>query len=296
MTNHMELFTISKYVACYLKDGQKMSLIPFGDVHRDSKNCHVEKWLEDIASWKARIKKGENLFFIGVGDYTDLYSAHERAELKRAETNMHDTHLYTMENHMQDSIERLYKEIDFMKGRCLGLIEGNHYFVFPSDSTSSTQRLCRMLECKYLGGCGLIRMIVRGGYKNRTGLQTDIFAHHGTGGGGTTASSVRNLEKAQEAFEADIYLMGHDHKKWGDKVDQLAIGGGNFACTLKSVEKVFVRTGSYLRGYVPDNTSYITRKAWRPANLGCVELELTMVRNRKGGNHDTHELKTKIIF
>jgi hypothetical protein len=45
----------------------------------------------------------------------------------------------------------------------------------------------------------------------------------------------------------------------------------------------FIRTGSFLRSYVPGMRSYAAKKVMRPTDLGTVCIEMTM--HRRGSNH-----------
>src|SRR3990167_7450366 len=68
------IFSIHKYDIIFDEYNEPIYLFPFGDVHRSSDNCDVDRWLEFL-DW-AKSKK--RAYFLGMGDYDDLASASER--------------------------------------------------------------------------------------------------------------------------------------------------------------------------------------------------------------------------
>jgi len=129
-----------------------------------------------------------------MGDYDDLSSTSERPVF--ASAMLHNTTRTSLEKMYRQYTERLAKELSFMKGKLLGLLEGNHYSVFE-DGTTTTQYLCQLLECKYLGVSAFIRL--RFCYKpsDTSTMSLDIWAHHGSGasGGRTVGGSKMPLRK-----------------------------------------------------------------------------------------------------
>jgi hypothetical protein len=150
------LKTTGLFKLCYFPvkvktSGETFYIIPFGDIHRSAPLCHVEKWLEFL-EW-AKTKK--NAFFLGMGDYDDLLSASERSILSKAE--LHDSSKDTIESMYKEHTDRLAKEMSFMSGRIIGMLEGNHYAMLKEGITT-TQYLCQKLDCQYLGASSFIRV------------------------------------------------------------------------------------------------------------------------------------------
>ena len=144
------IFTVHKYEinAHY---NETITLIPFGDVHRSANLCHTEKWFE----WCKWAKKQKNAYFLGMGDYDDLSSTSERKIL--GNESLHETTKWTLDELYKKTTDRFYNEVSFMKGRVIGLIEGNHYARLTSGFTT-TQYLCDKLGCTYLGVSSFIRL------------------------------------------------------------------------------------------------------------------------------------------
>lgn len=272
--NTTGIFDIHKFEIKATKYGEPIYIIPFGDIHRNAPLCHVEKWVEFL-DWA---KRKRNAYFLGMGDYDDLASASERMILM--DRKLHESTRDTIEDLYRKLTDRLAKELSFMSGRLIGLIEGNHFGEFQN-GTTTTQRLAEKLNCKYLGVSAFVRLQIttRG---TRQGVCVDVWAHHGMGAARLIGGSLNRVQQMLEAAEADLYLMGHDHKKSVGMVSRLELRGSS-DLRLHNAKKVFARTGSFLKGYEPGKKSYIVDKAMNPTDLGVVKIELTPKRERIGG-------------
>jgi hypothetical protein len=217
----------------------------------------------------------ENIYFIGLGDYDDLASASERIVL--TDRKLHESSIKTLEGLYKYHTDRLFEEIKFMKGKCLGLIEGNHYAEFQN-GTTSTQYLCDKLECKYLGVSSFIRLSYPYGKQSRS---LDIFAYHGKGAGRLVGSCLNTVQQMAERAEADIYLMGHCHRKSIGLGEKLVLSGANGTLKLNYRKQLFINTGSFLMGYEPNVKSYVVDAGLNPTSLGVAKIEITP---RKKGN------------
>lgn len=260
------------------KENETNYLIPFGDIHRFAPLCHVEKW-KDFLGWAANKKRA---YFIGMGDYDDLASTSEREIL--GSNKLHESSRKTLDKLYIDATKKLAKEIDFMRGRLIGLIEGNHYAELQSGMTT-TQYLCHLLECKYLGALSFIRLSLK---TARKPYALDVFAHHGKGAARLVGGSVNRVQQMAEQAQADIYLMGHDHKKAVATASKLILSNGGQQLTLKHQKQLYIRTGSFLRGYVENEASYIVDGCMNPTDLGVVKIEMTPKRTDDHISIDLH--------
>jgi hypothetical protein len=278
------IFTLHRFEIDVKKIGETINLIPFGDVHRDSPMCHVEKWKEFLDWGKSK----KNCIFLGMGDYNDLASTSERALL--GNKLLHESTQETLEGLYKRKSDEFVKEISFMRGKLIGLIEGNHYAEL-SNGTTSTQRMCDALNVKYLGVMSIIRLAFNYG-RQRTSV--DIVAHHGRGAGRMLGGSLNGVQKMAETVHANIYLQGDDHRKLVGMTTKLEItssrsnvGGIN----LLHKKQLFLRTGSFLKGHEDGRASYIVDANLNPTDLGVVKIEMTPKRervNRDGFYIDLH--------
>lgn len=264
------IFTVHNYEIEILKANEPIYLIPFGDIHRSAPMCHERKWLEFL-EW-AKTKK--RAYFLGMGDYDDMASASERSIL--SDKRLHDSSAQTLEKLYLTHTEKFAKEIKFMKGRVIGFMEGNHYAEFPN-GTTTTQKLAELLEARYLGVSSFIRLTLK--YRAHS-ASIDIWAHHGKGASRLIGGSLNRVQQMGESAEADIYLMGHDHKKSVGLVTKLTLSEGNGQIKLRHKKQLYARTGSFLKGYENNKISYVADMALSPTDLGVVKIELTPKRDQ----------------
>lgn len=220
----------------------------------------------------ARTKK--NCYFLGMGDYDDLLSYSERKSITNA--HLHESTNQTLDELYLKHTLAFADEIRFMKNRIIGLIEGNHHATFIN-GTTTTQKLCELLNCKYLGVASFIRLVFRYSTKSTS---VDIFAHHGKGGSGRmVGSDLNHIQAMGENSDAQILLMGHSHKKGITMKTRLSLSNnrmGNLYLTHKKI--IMARTGSFLKGYEPEAPSYVAKACMSPTDLGVVKIELTPKR------------------
>ena len=253
------------------KYNQPVSLIIFGDVHRDSPGHADAKWREFLAYARSR----KNALFLGMGDYLDSTSTTERECLGHISNKMHETFRNDVTALQLAKVEMIGKELAFMRGRLLGLINGNHYFDFQS-GFNSDQKLAEMLSCKYLGVCSLIRLYLLTSGSNEHAI--DLFAHHGKGASRLIGGSLNRVAQMFEGVEADVAIMGHDHKRGAvpatPRISLVHSSKGGLK--VRSRETWAVRSGSFLKSYEPGTTCYNVDDARLPSSLGWVELLITV--------------------
>lgn len=256
-------------------------LFPFGDVHKSSPMHHAAKW-RDYLSY---ISNKERAYFLGMGDYDDLASTSERKIL--GNTDLHESTVKTLEQIYLDNTKRFAKDIEFMKGRIIGLMSGNHFGHFQNGTTTD-QKLCELLSCKYLGVATLIRLSFMPSGGHNTAQCVDICAHHGRGSARTIGGSMNPVFNLSNVAEADIYLMGDNHQKEVAHKERLCLKHGGGSIRLGHKQQLYARTGSYLKAYEEGERSYIVDLALPPANIGSVKIELTPKRDRKDSNDFTY--------
>lgn len=267
----------TKLVRIKWPTGKPLQLIPFGDIHHDSPSFSEEKF----ASFCDYARKQKDAFFLGMGDYFDGFSTSERAVIY--DNRLHESSRKREEQAAKGRIGKLAKQIEFMRGRIIGLLGGNHFSCFP-DGTTSDQILAGILGTTYLGSCAGIRLVfTRKGANDSAAV--DIFAHHGKGGGTTAGGKFNSVEKLAAVCDADIYLMGDNHARGvfplGDRLQLIGANSPGGLC-VKSKTRWIGRTGSFLRAYVENESSYVVDSALAPATLGWIEFTLTPRRKGEG--------------
>ena len=263
--------------------GKESRIIIFGDVHRDSPNHASERWKEDLAYWKQQT----DCYFLGMGDYLDSTSTTERECLGNINNNMHDTFRNDIELLQEAKVDLIAKEIGFMKDRLIGLVNGNHYFNFQS-GINSDQLLAQKLNCKYLGVCSLIRVTFQFS-KNGARYPVDFFVHHGMGAARLIGGSLNRVAQMFEGVEADIVIMGHDHKRGAVPTTPRLFLRNNQASGLEVMQRETwaIRSGSYLASLRPNEVNYNVDCCRTPSSLGHVEIRIKFIKKDKQVNGKT---------
>jgi hypothetical protein len=188
-----------------------------------------------------------------------------------------------MEEWYLEKMDKFLSDISFMRGRMLGMLEGNHHIKLESGITS-TQWLCQKLKTKYLGNQAFVKLkIDTGGGRY---LAVVIFAAHGiTSSARTVSGGMGAVEKMEFISEADLYLQGHSHQRGALPFAKLHLFDTNNG-RMKVVERkgYFVRTGSFMRSYVPGARSYAANKLMRPGDLGVVPITITPMEMGRNSN------------
>lgn len=268
--------------------GVPLRIVFFGDVHRDSP-AHAETKWQRFLQYARGLK---DAWFFGMGDYLDSTSTSERECLGSISSKMHETFATDIEQLQLAKCELIAKELSFMKGRIIGLLNGNHYFEFKN-RTNSDQKIAELLGAHYLGVCTLTRL-----YFSASGRYTarDLFAHHGAGAARLVGGSINRVQQMAEGVEADIYAMGHDHKRAAVPAQpRLFLNSSDKnGLRIEQREPVVLRTGSFLASYQPGHVNYNVDACRPPSSLGHVEVEITLHRKRSNGA-DVVEVETRTI-
>lgn len=271
------LYTMSDYVIPIRSYGKEITIIPFGDVHAFAPMWARDKFVKDCIEWS----KMNDTYFVGMGDFLDLLSGSERRELDLKKA--HESTEATLEDYYLKKTEEFCEMIKFMKGRLIGLVEGNHYIDFSFGGTSTTY-MCQQLRCPYLGGAASVSLILE--YKDRHRHLVEMFLHHGRSGGRMPSSSIAPLYHTANGFDADIILFGHDHNKSCDYINRLTKNRANGVAKLHSKKILIARTGTYLKSYEPGRVSYPVKSAMPPADLGSIKIKITPVRQQINGKDE----------
>lgn len=261
------LFTLHTTKILVPKLNEPIRLVFFGDVHRDSPN-HADAHWQSFLEYARGLK---NAWFFGMGDYLDSTSTSERDCLAGSASHLHETTKWDLEQLTNAKVALMAKELSFMRGKLIGLLNGNHYFAFQS-GINSDQKLCERLSCAYLGVSSFVRLVFS--YTSAK-VALDVWAHHGAGGARLPGGSLNRIDQMREHADADVYCMGHDHKRGViPATPRLRLENERGDLALKERQQWLLRTGSFLKAYEPGRVSYNVDAARGPCSLGHVELEV----------------------
>jgi hypothetical protein len=269
-----------------VKRNTPFRIYPIGDQHCESKGHDAGRYRETLAE----MKRDPAALFCFMGDEHDLASFSERRAIRNA--GLHESTLHDLDQRALEKCHTFVEQHAWMSGRIMFMIQGNHYWSFTSDSAgdgvrsgmSSTQWIAAKLGTQWAGWLTYCRLFM---YTGTSSSQTsiDIVASHGKAGGKLVGTAYNQVAELRGIFPAaDIYLMGHDHKRGAvpDSSLYMSYANASGVGTLKQRRQWMCRTGSYLRGYVPGEEGYIVGRLLRPAELGNIKLEVTMTRIRQG--------------
>ncbi len=280
------IFSTHRYTINVPRAGVPMRLVFFGDVHRDSPLHAKDKWQEFL-----KYARGlKNAWFIGMGDYLDSTSTSERECL--GASHYHETLKTDLAQIAAAKVSLMEKELSFMKGRLVGLLNGNHYYQFES-GINSDQKLCEKLGCKFLGVSSFVRLTFVSAGKT---ANFDLWLHHGAGGARLPGGSINRVDQMREAADADAYAMGHDHKRSVVPANpRLHLEhSSRSGLILRQKQQWLMRTGSFLKAYEDGEVSYNADAARGPCSLGHVELEVTY-QNTTSGTETLRQLTVRGI-
>ena len=248
---------------------KQLTLAPLGDIHFNAPLHARNKFLAWCKKFRTRVKRGEDIYFLGMGDYTEILSGSERKAL----AGIHDSSREWMDGKVNDDIDELADRLDFTHGRWIGMLAGNHNYV-TMDGCSTTEKLAKLLGAQPLGIAAGIRVKLKIG--KCTGVHNyDIWAHHGKGGGVLAGSTLNSVERWANAVMGDLIVMGHDHKKASIPVEHLRLTDSGDGTDVVECETRLCRSGSFLKGYVKGKCSYVAANAMRPVPLGGCEVHIT---------------------
>ena len=256
--------------------GKSVKLIPFGDLHRDVACCDKTRYINFLK--RCRHDDDSQTYYLLMGDPNDFASTSEREILSNRK--LHESTAKKLDAMADADTNAFIKEIIFMKGKMIGVATGNHRWVYE-DGSNSDEHIAEALATKYLGELSYIRLSL-----DQCGrrIPVDIVAHHGKAGGKCAGTTINQVDDLRRIFPiADIYLMGHDHKRgvWPESTLIVAsnIRNGG-ALEVKQKRQLLCRTGSFLRGYVDGEQSYVADKLLRPCELGTIKLDIRLKRSR----------------
>lgn len=273
----MELQTFEvKTAKSRLLPMEETLIIPISDLQYGSTGCDLDRF-ERLIKWGVK----NNAYYIGLGDMVDFASPSNRSTIRSNKESgyLYDSTVDILDQGADKALETVKNILKPTKGRWLGMLQGHHYYIF-ADGTTSDTRLCQFLECPFLGDSAFVQVRFKPKKENKYKAPAfTIMAYHGAGGGGTQAAPLNKLEQLMKAFDADVYLTGHHHKKTTCKAQRIVPEFGNGKARLLHKNVILACTGSYLKGYEVGSQrdgraqgGYVERAMMNPVALGSVAL------------------------
>lgn len=181
-----------------------ITIFVFGDRQEGSQAYLHEAWQE----FKREFKQTPNAWALGLGDYADWLRPTMRRYLDGA--LVHDDSARSMlDTQILKSHDKIIGNMEFLKGRIIGLHEGHHTWNLMS-GINTDQRLASALGTAFLGFAATTRLLLRCTKTNS--LSYTIFSAHGCSNSKGVQGAVRWLEEQAKVWIADHYIVGHGCK------------------------------------------------------------------------------------
>jgi UDP-2,3-diacylglucosamine pyrophosphatase LpxH len=241
-------------------------LIPLFDMHLGAAACDENKLDRTIK----QILDTPDCYTIAGGDMVDAILRQDMRRYMHGCANQEITD--ALDDALNISVRQAVKKLKPLadKGKLLGCMAGNHEVaVQKHHSFNISREICDRLDVPFLGYSCFYRLTLK---KKKHGAKFGwvIYLHHGFGGGRKKGSSINNLIDLAIKFQADCYIMGHDHKKITTKEEQFKITHSG-APKIVTREKVFVRAGTFLKSYLDGGrTTYSEQAGYPPTSTGAV--------------------------
>ncbi len=219
-------------------------------------------------------------FWVGGGDYADHISRSDRRF--DPTTISADISVADLGNLGQVLVRKVRDLLKPIAHKSLGLVYGNHEKSYMKETEQEDLHawLCTELDVPNLQYCSLFdlsfikkakvvtptlsRQCPAGGSSHNT---YRFFIHHGAGSSSTPGGKLNRLIQFMQAFEADIYLLGHVHDQKGQRLVHI---GANASCTkLVEKHKIGIISGGYIKTYASGTTSYGEQRGYAPVALGA---------------------------
>lgn len=239
-------------------------LYTIGDEHGGTKHCSATALQKQVNI----IKNDPMALWVDVGDKCEFISPSD----PRWDTGVIEDWVHP-DNIALDQSNWYCDLFSPIKDKCIGLLEGNHEDAMRIHSHIDVQKyICDKLGVDNLGYSCFIRFIFKRNKSNEAHQFIGYFAH-GSGWAVTKGAKLNRLQRVMDAFEADLYAIGHMHDIITDSKPYLTLDANN---NIRQKEKVGAVTGCWFRTYSQGvRASYGEKRGFPPGAIGCPMFTIT---------------------
>jgi len=258
------MFCIKRTINLDKKD-DIIFLRPLGDIHVGNRGCKLDKFQESINY----IKKHDNTYTLGMGDYIDNVMAYRGGSIdKRWDPENVSRDTLTTE----EQIDKVIEMWDPIKEKTIGLHAGNHEWA-TINQRRFIKDFCKPLNLPYMGRMAYTRLNFK--YKGRTLRDYILFTIHGGFTSAKAGGVINRLEDIAGSFDADVYLMGHTH----DTLTRSMVRIYYDKSTNGMIERkcIMANTGTFLSGYEKGIDGYVEINPRGAKRVGTITLSFNPV-------------------
>lgn len=275
----------------YQSRSDVIKIYPLGDLHLGHRLTREDLFQEIVA----QIAKDPLSFWIGMGD---MLEAITRKDLRHLESHYAEW-LWGEDDVIKAQQARLLELLNPIAPKCLGYILGNHEeSLLRREGRDTYYVITEWLVSKgseppiTLGTQGFVRLRLQRRrltmpFKKKSYASWTVIlqASHGHGGGRLPGSAALKLGRLATTYDADIFLMGHLHRKQLIQAQRVGMKTGSDDLETRNIYALV--TGSFLPGFdIEQQTEvYSEIKGFPPQPLGCPIIEI---------KPDKHSVRVKI--
>lgn len=276
-----------RYIS-YRSKSDEFTIYNLSDVHIGSRACALESFEADVK----RIAADPFAFWVGGGDYCDHISVTDRKRFD-PEAMAENITVKDLAQLGRVLVRQFAEIVQPIKHKCLGLLLGNHETRYQREQEQADLHgwLCTELDAPNLQYSALFDVVfvktakraqpkLLSGDPGAVGSKAEyrVFVHHGAGFATTPGGKLNKLIQFMEAFDADVYMVGHVHDQKGQRLVQV---GADATCRkLIAKDRLGIISGSYLKTYAEGVTSYGEQRAYRPTPLGAAFVRIQPYHRR----------------
>lgn len=246
------------------------------DAHRFAKGMAIDHFRRDVR----RIDFDPYSLWAGGGDYCDwIVPGDKRFDPASFDP---DVKVVDLTSFAAFCAKMIIEDYWVIRGKCIGFALGNHDLKYLSKNSEMAihEHICRELGTRnmaYSGWADLyfihdpeaatVSMVTAEEPPEHFTARLRVLVYHGIGAAGTAGGKLNALKKIVDFVIADLVMTGHLHEQIAKQFQRLF---PNETCTaIDSKPTMGLITGSYLRTYAPDFTSYGELKGYFPTALGA---------------------------
>jgi len=247
-------------------EGEKITIIPLGDLHIGSPQSYVEEVVKIIKN------ADSSVYFLFAGDVIDNALRDSVSDVYEQTQNPHE------------ALKAFAQLLDLAKGRVLGVVSGNHELRTKKRVGVDILRLlCEERHVPYSEDILVLDIAVKGpkSYGSKKRIDYIVAIGHGYTSARTTGGKVNANARIRDVIEdCDVYITGHVHQPvcWGEAYHVVDKRNKRIQKKHRSLVIIPAWVGS---------ESYAIRRFYRPSASGLAMITLSGKK---------HEVSTTIIL